>query len=192
MDHDILDIDLVEEHEHEFQPSIWNWIAVILLWLGLILCIVFGLHSLDVYAAMISLSIISYVFWKNYQIGVKWIFAIIIAGIIGLLTFFPIFYSIGFEYNNSEISFDILLILIGGLHYFTNREMLSYTSGSQQENENEPLHEQPENRAAINRFKRRFKTKQLDELEFILYNDKMVNEARKAAKELISEKTNDG
>ena len=70
-----------------------------------------------------------------------------------------------------------------------NREYLSSISNDNPSEEHKSTHDQPENRAAVNRFKRRFATKPLEELEFILHNNKMVNEARTAAKELIFEKT---
>ena len=113
MDRDILDNDLIAEHENNFRPAIWNWVAVILLWLGLLSCILFGLHTLRVFAAIILLSALSIFFWKNYHSGVKWIFAVIVAGVIDILTFFPVEYSIGFQFNNFGITYTSFFYLLG-------------------------------------------------------------------------------
>ncbi len=189
MDRELLDIDLVEGQEKDPQPSMLNWIAVIVLWAGLVLCIVFGFYDLKIFAAVVSLAIVSIISKRNFKLGVKLVFVVVLAGIFDLVTFFPVYYSISIFFGENEISFNVLLILIGLLHFYMNRAFLGYAPSDQNEEENRPIHNPNENRSSINGFKRRFLKKEIDELEFILQNDKMVPEARIAAKELISEKS---
>lgn len=135
------------------------------------------------------LLIISLVMWRNYQLGIKFILGLILLSIIGLLQFFPTQYEIGFYIGKIGLSIELISLAVGFLHYFTNKKELSAFMESLLNQKLSEKEKQDVKRVKIDGFKRRFTRKDISDLEEIVNNDKLVPEAREAARELINERS---
>lgn len=187
MNSEVLDDGLANEEIKEIQIA--NWISIVILWGGIVFCGINGLLSEPkVTAAIILLILSTGIMYFNYELGVKITLGTILIGIINLVDFFPIKYIVSFGINAIEIGFEFLLFGIGIIHYFTNREKLSKFLKDLINREVSEEEKISTKRSQINRFKRRFSNKSIGELEMTVNNDKLLPEAKKAAKELIEEK----
>lgn len=171
------------------KANLINWISIFILWVGLSYSIASGLaNDIKVIFAIILLIIATSLTHFNYVLGVKVTLGIIIIGVFNLVDFFHIKYSIGFGINETDLGLELILLTVGVIHYFTNQSTL-YTylkSAIQVEQSEEQI--KGAQRSEINSFKRRFANKGIQELEHIISNDKLLPEAKTAAKELIEEK----
>ena len=175
--------------ENIIQPKLMNWLSLIILWGGIGYCSIRGIIT-DVQVALgVILLIISTVAtYFKYEAGVKITLGIIALGVLGLVKYFPISYSIGFGIGDFGLDFEMVTFLIGIIHCFTNREVLSdfLSEMMNREVSKEELH--TEERSRINGYKNRFSKKNNEELEVIVNNESLLPEAIKAAKELIEKR----
>lgn len=186
MNSEILDEGFETKEKNRIE--IMNWISLIILWFGIGYCGISGLFGeLKVIVAIVLLIISTAITYFNYELGVKITLGIILVGVLNLVDFFPIKYSISFGVNVIEIGFEFILFGIGIIHYFTNREELSKFFNDLFNREMTAEEIKSAQRPRINGFKSRFSNKQIGELEIIVKNNKLVPEAIKAAKELIEE-----
>lgn len=182
---ELLDNDLIEVEE---QRSIFNWTAIILLWVGIGWCIANGyLGSFKNTVAIILLFMTSFVMYKYYPWGIKMTFGLLLMGALSTLDFFP--YDIYFEFgvSNIGVGIDLIFILIGAIHVLTNKKEASKFLGTVFK----PSEEEAKSirQTKMNSFKKRFASRNIGELKTIAANDKLIPEAREAAKELLKEKT---
>lgn len=188
MDTKILDDGFqIKEKRNKFQ--IVNWISLIILWIGIAQCGYVGtLGNPKVIAAISLLTISTIITYVKYELGVKITLGIIILGILNLLDFSPTKYFISLGINVIEIGFEISLIIIGIIHYYTNRKELSKFLKDLMNREIPEEEIKSAQRSRINGFKRRFSSKTIERLKIIANDDELLPEAIKAAKELIDER----
>ena len=189
MEKDILDNELIFKDKNEAKPKLINWTSIIILWGGIGYCFVNGIKTeIQIIAGILLLIISTIVTFFKYDVGVKITLGIIALGVLSLVKYFPVSYSIELGIGNFGLAFEILILLIGIVHYHTNKEILSeLISGLiNREVSEEELQAQERNR--INGYKNLFSKKKSDELEVIANNGSLVPEAIKAAKELIEKR----
>ena len=186
MENQILD-DGFENRYDGNQIQFVHWISLIILWIGIAYTGFIGLiGDIKVIAAIVLLVISTATTYFNYELGAKITFGIILIGIINLVNFFPIKYLISF----GALGFELILLAIGIIHYFTNRKEVSKLLKAIFYKERSEEEIQTAKHSKINAFKRRFSNKKTEELEAIANNTKRAPEAIKAARELIEEKLN--
>ncbi len=185
MEAELLDDDFILKDNKEPEPSIYNWLAIIILWIGMGLNLKNGLIT-DVQviiagALLIAASILTF---KNFKLGVKLTFFIILIGIFSFVDFFPNKY----ELIIGIIKFELILLLIGIIHYFSNKKLLKpylknliYSPATEEE-------KQKDNDSRVKGFKTRFSDRSNDELEGIISNKLLVQEAIQAAREILEER----
>ncbi len=162
------------------QANFINWIPIILLWIGIAYCGKNGLlGEPKVIAAIVLLTISTVLTFNNYNIGVKFTLFVIVIGIFNIISFFPIQYFLRLGF-----AFQLIPFAIGIIHYLSNRKSLSFLFDRTITEEEIKSAE----RSKVKGFKGRFSKKNIDELEKIANNDRLVPQARKAAYELIKEK----
>lgn len=162
-----------------------NWSALLFLWAGVIACIAEnGPLDWKVIIGVIFLFLTTTLSYSNFQRGVRTTLALILMGMLGWITFFPVQYTISF----GTFSFDLLFIVVGFILYYTNKPQLSiFFKGIFQQN----IPEQEISaigRSRINTFKHRFAHKELSELAAITMNPRLLPEAIQAAEELLEER----
>ena len=119
----ILDDHLAFKGEKIVQPKLVNWTSIIILWIGILYSIFNGLIYQNKFITGIVMLLITTIFcFSNFKLGVKVTLGIIIFGVLDLVDFFPIKFN--FEINGLGIGFDFVLVIIGIIHFFTNREQL--------------------------------------------------------------------
>ena len=188
MNEEILDNEFGNNTESN-QFKFVNYISILILWFGIGYCGISGLLSeLKVILAISLLLISTAATYFNYELGTKITFATILIGTLNLVDFFPIKSFIGFEINSISVGVEFILFAIGIIHYFTNKNELSRFLKNIFNPEISEEEIKSAQRTKINRFKRRFSGKKLNELERIIKNEKLLPEALKAAEELINEK----
>ena len=189
MEKGILDENLTFKDGNKIQPKLLNWVSIIILWGGIGYCYVNGIITeIQVIAGIFLLIISTIVTFFKYEVGVKITLGIIALGVLSLVKYFPISYSIGFGIGNFGLAFEMLIFLIGIIHYFTNKEILSKFLNGLINREVSEEELQAEERSRINGYKNRFSKKNMDELEVIANNESLLPEAIKAAKELIEKR----
>ena len=122
---DILDDSLVFEKEDEHRSDFLSWSAIILLWLGIIYSWYVGYLFLpSCLSALCFLIFATILTYFKFEEGIVLSFFVIIAGFLNLITFFPIRYLI--TIGSSSIRFDLILFLIGVLHFYANKSILKF------------------------------------------------------------------
>lgn len=162
-----------------------NWSTLLFLWAGLIACIADnGPLDWKVIVGVIFLFLTTTMSYTNFQRGVRTTMGLILLGLFGWITFFPVQYTISF----GAIRFDLMLLVVGLMHYYVNKPQLSaFFKGTF--NQGMPEQEiQAINRSRINSFKNRFAKKELSELAAITLNAQLLPEAIQAAEELLEER----
>lgn len=175
--------------KNKSQPTSLNWTSIIILWIGIVLCFFSGIISdIQVILGIILLSLSTLITYYKYELGTKITFGIIVLGVLSIVKFFPSSYSIGFGIGDYGVSFEILIILIGIIHFITNRTILSKFLKETFNRDASEEEIQLKERRKIDGYKNRFSRKSIDELQEVLNNKLLLPEAIKAAEELIDEK----
>lgn len=181
----ILDDEFIKNQPGRPKSKLMNWSATLFLWAGILACITNQLYlDWQVLLAGILLGITTIISYLNFPRGVRMTFGLILIGLFGGLTFFPIEFgfSIGF------LSVNIMLLIVALVHYYTNKAQLSvFLKGifSPTIPEEEVI---AIGRSKIDGFKKRFARKDLSELTAITQNSKLLPEAIQAAEELLEER----
>ena len=108
-------------------------------------------------------------------------------GIAGLLRFSPFNYEVGIGIVNFRPSIKILPLLVGVLHFFTNKGTLAPFLKNIFNREISKEDAQAIERGKIDGFKKRYAQKSVSELRALTENKGLLPEARKAAGELLEE-----
>lgn len=186
------DDDLTSKDRNEVSTKWRNWASIIILWGGILYCLIAGVISdIRVLAAIIFLSATTIINYFNLSLGAKVTLGLIIIGIFNLVDFFPVKVTMGFEIMGVEIGLEFILFGIGIIHYFTNRGELSKFIREVLKRDLSDEQIRSVYRVKVNRFKRNFSNKEIPELEGISNNKKLLPEAIQAALELIDEKNTD-
>lgn len=186
MNNDILDEDLVVESARSFR--LVNFISIVILWMGIGVCAIFGLigeTKVLISAAILMLSTGITIYKVDWGAFVTLI--VILAGMFNVLYFFPIKYSISFGIGAIGAGVEVILFGVAIIHSVLNWNELAMTIKDLLRVEKTEEVEEFSQRSVIVGFKRRFASKQKYELEKMINNDKLVPEARMAAKELVDE-----
>lgn len=189
MEKEILDDDLAFKEKITTTTKLVNWISIIIFWIGIGYCFVSGIiRDPEVIAGIILLIVATITTYLKYELGVKITLGVIVVGVLSLVKYFPISYSISFGFGDFGLVFEMLVFLIGIIHYLTNKEITSSFLSGIINREISEEEEQAGERNRINRYKNQFSTKKTKELEVIINNERLLPEARKAAKELIEKR----
>lgn len=189
MTDEILDNDVISKKKNPAQLTFKNWISLLILWFGIFNCAFYHLiMDLQVLIAAILLLIATIISYLNFKLGVKLSMGLILIGALSLVQFFPHQFQIGFYILGIPIQFELLLFIIGIVHYRTNRPVLSEFLKSLFGNFKIKEDKNKIREAKILSFKSKFLNKEIRELESIINNENFVPEAIQAAKELIQEK----
>jgi len=184
----LLDDDFLKEEKIKPQLAFLNWIPIVLLWMGIFLCVVNGLFSkMVVLLALGSLIIATVTSYINFNIGAKITLGIIIIGNFKIIQFFPfsiVVYFLGFP-------LEIFMSIICLIHFYFNRNILLEFLGDFFNNDISEEDIKTQERERINRFKNRFSKNTIRELKAMLENESLLDEAKKAAKELLEERNDD-
>lgn len=186
MEREVLDEEMVLKEGNKTHAKLVNWISIIILWSGIVHCFLNGIITNIQVIAGLSLLIISTITtYFKYEIGVKITLGIITLGVLGIVKYSPISYSIGFRIIGFGFAVEMLIFTTGIIHYYTNRTF--FLNFLNQIMNREVLEEevQAAERSKINGFKNRFSKKSTDELKGITNNENLLPEARIAAKELV-------
>lgn len=182
----VLDDELSVEGQSKEKSKLINWTSIIILWGGLSYCFVDGsITETKVIIGVLLLLVSTATTFFKYEVGTKITLGAIVIGVFSLAKYFPISYSIGFGVGGFSLTFEVLILLIGIVHYLTNKEILSkFVSGLMNRKvSKEEL--QAKERRRINGYKNQFSKKNMEELEAIANNERLLPEAIEAAKELI-------
>lgn len=162
-----------------------NWSTILFLWAGMIACIANnGPLDWKVIVGVVLLFLTTTISYANFQRGVRTTLVLILLGLLGWITFFPVQYTISL----GSLRFDLMLIVVGFMHYYVNKPQLSafFKGTFQQELPEQEV--QAIGRSRINSFKNRFAKKELSELAAITLNARLLPEAVQAAEELLEER----
>lgn len=190
MENEILDDNLIAREENSAHSNLVNWTSLICLWIGIVFSALFGVISEPTtIAGVIALVLVSAISYYSMEIGAKVSIVVIIAGVLKLLTFFPLSLELNFDIFELSFDVDLILLFVLFLHFITNKEYLTkyYKNLYYRNNSESEFHDQ--NHSKIAGFKRRFSNKSAAQLAIIIQNEKLVPEARKAAKELYDKKS---
>jgi len=110
----------------------------------------------------------------------------IVLKVAGLLTFSPINYSVGVGIGNFKPAIEVLPLLVGIIHYFTNRKVLSLFIKGLLKREVPKEDAEAIKRGKIEGLKKRYSKKSTAELKIMAENKSLVPEAQKAARELLT------
>lgn len=189
MEKEILDEDLVLKEGNKTHPKLVNWISIIILWGGIVHCFLNGIITNIQVIAGLSLLIISTItMYFKYEIGVKITLGIIILGVLGIVKYSPISSLIGFRIMGFDFALEILAVITGIVHYYTNRIFFSNFLNGIMDNEVSEAEIRAIESSKTRGFKKRFSKKSTDELKKIIDNENLLPEARRAASELIEER----
>lgn len=188
-----MESQVIDSDAKASKPSYLKWLALILLWAGVVSMLLSNLYTQPkVIAALALLSISTVASLFNYTLGVKFTFFTIILGVLKLIDFFPVEIGFDFRIGSLETGVNFILAGIAGLHYRTNdinlRLFLKSTFGSNLSREDSEAIE----RMKIDGYKKRYSKKNNKQLELIRDSDKYTYEAQLAAEELLNENKNDG
>lgn len=157
------------------------WAAPALLWIGLLLTTLEGdpTDSRVLIAAALLLAASAITYFRP-EAGVLFTLPVIIAGVLGIAIFFPVQFTAGFELGLFNLTFDLYLILIAGLHFLVNREPFLPVRS-------EPTARQKERelRRAVAIYKQQFAHMDMPELEYIAEDRRFLPAAVQAARELM-------
>ncbi len=164
-------------HPSDFLP----WTAPLLLWIGIFLCLLeSGPYDQRILTALALLTVATVITFFRSEAGALLTLPVIIAGILGLATFFPVQFTAGFEVGLFNLSFDLLLIAIGIIHFLTNKEAFLPIR-----TEPTPRQKERELRRAVGIYKQQFAHMDLPELEYIAEDRRFLPAAVQAARELM-------
>ncbi len=203
MTNQILDEDFTQKEKNPKGKSWKNWLIIGIFWVGIAVYFVSdGFVDIRLLLSTIALISITFLTYKDFENGVKLTMGIIILASFRLLIFVPYESSFSFSIGPLSIVFDILIILLGVVHYSLNESILSpllkkirkRREQKQQKNLKakqlkSQTKQQQEKNSKINRFKHQFHNRNLDELNEIVNNERLLPEAIAAAQELIQEKS---
>lgn len=159
-----------------------NWISLIILWIGVAIYFINGFDLNTKFVFGVFLLVISTILTgTNYVIGTKFTFVSIILGIFSLVNYWPSPYTLSFGIASIFINIEVLILIIGIIHYFSNRKVLSVLLNKEL-SEDELVAEE---RKTINGYRESFKNKGIEELKTIANNEKLIPQAIIAAEELI-------
>jgi len=186
METEILDEYIVVESRNEIQ--FFNFISIIILWVGMGCCFWFGLHSdPEVIFSLLLLSLATLVMYYNYARGIKITFGIISLGIFSLVTYSPFNYSISIAFGSISVTIEVVFFVLLLIHYFTNRKVLTTflmpivnVFVPELEEEKESTY-----RRRIENYKIKLSIKSTFELENLLKENNLVPEALKAVEEIL-------
>ena len=168
--------------------SLLPWAAPGLLWIGLFLTAIDGNpYDPRVYVAATLLGVTSLITYFRPEAGVLFTLPVVIAGILGVALFFPVQFTAGFELGLFNLTFDLYLILIAGVHFLLNREAFLPIRS-------EPTARQKERelRRAVAIYKQQFANMDMPELEYIAEDRRFLPAAVQAARELMQSLANEG
>jgi hypothetical protein len=169
-------------NETPTKAKVYNYAAIIVLWIGIIFCIKNSLYSWKVITGVIALLISTFLTFKNYKLGFYFTLSIVILGMFGIIDFFPIAREMGYKIGGSKfVSFDYQMFGILFLHYLSNSSMMPLNRDEEEVKESEL------DRDKIASFKVRFDDRKESELIEIINNQKLTVEARIAANEILKE-----
>jgi len=191
----ILDEELIQKEVIPVGKNWKNYLALSILWIGNLtyICLFLLAESIsDIRVLFTSLFLVgaTIVTYKKFDAGVKFTFCLILLGVFHILLFFPIYYTFSFRVGSAMIVIDLILTLIGLVHYFTNKEILSPYFERIMNKKDTEEEVQLRERTKVNRYKHQFRNRNLKELNEIVNNERLLPEANEAAKELINEKSN--
>jgi len=183
-----IDNDLIPPSEKGNPNLILRWTALIILWIGIAFCVAVGLTSEPrVIVGMVLLALSTVMTYFKPEVGIKITLGVIVLGVVSLLTFSPFYYEVGIGIGNFRPSIQVLPLLIGILHFFTNKEVLAPFLKSMFNREVSKEDAQAIERGKIDGFKKRYARKSASELRAMTENKGLLPEARKAAGELLEE-----
>jgi hypothetical protein len=189
MEKKILDDDLILQDKNKVEPKLLNWVSILILWLGIGYCLFEGIITdMRVIAGIVLLVIATLATYFKFELGVKITLGIIVIGVFSLVKYVPISYSCEFGFGVVGFAFELVILFIGIIHYFTNRAVLyPFLNGmlNRKVSVEESLEEE---RKRINGYKHQFSRKSMEELKSIIENKKLLPEAIKAAEELIEKR----
>jgi hypothetical protein len=186
---ELLDEDLYTPKETKAEAPIFSWIALFILWAGMISTFSEGLGDrTKVIAAVCCLSFATIATLVHRGFGVKATMLVLVLAMFRFLVFLPASYYVSFGIEYYQLGFDVLIFGFGLMHYIANRSVLSQffeDSGKTRLSEKEMRQRQI---AKVETFKQRFTRKSVEELRLKTLNDELVPEAILAAEQLILEK----
>lgn len=190
----------MEAQETKLNQS--NGRALYLLWAGLLISWFTG-HGINIKVifATAMLGIATIIIYNNFEKGVKFLHWVIVAGALYLLKFFPIEFFVGMPnyrvfigeyFGEFGVGIELAMAMISYIHYDANRNLLGpYLQRGQkaqltEEEKAAAAEASAENRK--NHFKRKYANKSNAELKLIAEDQKYMEEAILAAKELLEER----
>ncbi len=106
MNNDILD-DLTSKNEVTFIPTAFNWSSIILLWIGIFFCFNEGIIlNIKVIIGILLLLGATIISLYNFKLGIKVTLAIIVLGVVHLVTFYPYEFSFGFSIGETKVGLE--------------------------------------------------------------------------------------
>lgn len=185
--------ELLDDLDAQVQPerqSTLSWLAIALLWLGIVLMVVFGnfFHPRVLGGALVLLiaTIGKYFYPKPGNILAA---VVIFIGAADLLYFYPFNYIFALEIGSFALGIDLVLLFILLLHVWANKATFSEFYKSVRGDDRTEAEVLTIHQSKLLQFKRRFADKTLAELKVMTSNERLVPEAIEAAKALVEEKT---
>jgi len=186
MQQEILNNESISPSEKGKPNPLLRWTALLLLWIGTAFCIAARLTSEPrVFAGMVLLAFSTVMTYLRPEVGIKITLGVIVLGVVSLLTFSPFNYEVGIGIGNFRPSIQVLPLLVGVLHFVTNRETLTPFLKNIFNREVSQEDAQAIDRGKIDGFKKRYARKSSSELRAMTENMGLLPEARKAAEELL-------
>lgn len=176
-----------------------NYFPLGLLWVGMCLSLLIGTGMQTKFLAGSVFLIISTVFsgfhwrWGVWAQGIT-----MVLGTIYLIRLLPAAFHFGFELGSTFVGIEMVMLLVLYLFYRMTWLPLYPRKAKVHTEETDTVADEPDpkepNSGKIAGFKHRFRHKSVPELQIISENERLVLEARLAAKALLAEKdpTGDG
>jgi len=183
MENDLIDDRLISPSEPPGKKW-WNASGLIVLWLGLVFCIINGyIGEPSVWATFGVLAVATAGFFiKQWEIGMLLLLCGLVLGQFGLLTFFPVRFSFGF----GRLSVDVLLVAIMTLLLYTNPQITRRWFRQPEAVDEEERQEILDRKSR--KFQARFRQLSTTELEKMVADQTLVPAAIRAAEIVLAKR----
>ena len=179
----------LDSYQTDEKATSKRYVTIFILMIGLVGRLVIG--TSQIIGLIIGITLIltcGYVTSKNYKIGVRATFIVILFGVFSLIQFFPFSYGILFEFGLKEkigigLGLDFILVLVAIFHLWINQDEIQILPSESNEKGEIKINEY-----LVSAFISKFEMKDSEELKLIIEENKLTKEAMKAANEVYEKR----
>ncbi len=190
----LLDDEVIEFSPKKPNPTLKNWVVLILLWIGAVIQLFFGVYFTEAqtiisyglgYSLLVLATVLAFI---RFDYGQKATFILLILGTLRLANCLPVRTDVSFGIAELQVHFDVVFLLLLVIHILMNRgyfsKFIKWVLRMVRGKENKLTYEKKQRNA----FKENFSKKTNEELLKIAENYTLNPNAVAAAKDLLEER----